>query len=47
MNKNIMPLLLTAIDVVQCVICICHKDTPRAIYWIAAAALTVSTIYMK
>ena len=47
MNKEIMPIILTIIDIIQAIVCISSKDYARFFYWVSAAVLTVSTIYMK
>ena len=47
MTKIYIPYLLAAIDLIQAIVCISHKDYPRFVYWISAGLLTVSTIYFK
>ena len=44
--KWAIPAGLAAFDVVEAVICLAQKDYARAWYWLAAAQITVATIFM-
>lgn len=47
MSKHLIPLMLAAFDLVEALVCLCQRDTARALYWASAALLTFSTTIMK
>jgi hypothetical protein len=47
MNKNILPMVLIIIDLVQSIVCVFHKDFVRALYWLSAGVLTATTMFMR
>lgn len=47
MSKHVIPALLAGADVVAAIICICHKDWARGVYWLSAASITASTIFIR
>lgn len=44
--KDIIPLALATVDVVQGLVCIWKRDVPLAWYWFAAAQITLATVFM-
>jgi len=47
MSKHLIPILLALADLAEAVVCACHRDWPRVLYWASAAAITYSTVLMK
>jgi hypothetical protein len=47
MSKHLIPAMLAAADVVAAIVCACHKDWARTMYWLSAASITASTIFIK
>ena len=47
MSKHLIPAMLAAADVVAAIVCVCHKDWARVVYWLSAASITASTIFIK
>ena len=47
MSKHFLPMVLAGVDVVEALVCLYHRDWPRTLYWLSAAALTYSTVMMK
>ena len=45
MSKAAIPFALATAYSVQAVVCACHRYCARAVYWLAAATLTVSVTY--
>lgn len=45
--KDILPLLLVAVDLVESLVCAWHRDYARAWYWLAAGQITFATVLMK
>ncbi len=45
--ENIFPVVLMIIDMLAAIIYIINKDFARALYWISAAAITLSTLLIK
>lgn len=39
---QILPIAMILLDIGAAVVCLWHKDTRRAIYWMAAAVLNVT-----
>lgn len=46
MSKHATPALLAVADLAAAVVCACHGDWARAMYWTSAALITTSTIIM-
>ena len=44
MNKAAITFALSTADAVQSVVCACHRDWARAVYWLYAAGITASTV---
>ena len=44
MTKAAIPFALATADAVQAVVCACHRDWARAVYWLCAAGITASTV---
>lgn len=47
MSKHLIPALLAVADIAAAIVCACHKDWARAMYWTSAASITTSTIFMR
>jgi hypothetical protein len=45
--KDILPLLLVAVDLVESLVCAWQRDYARAWYWLAAGQITFATVLMK
>lgn len=45
--KDILPLLLVAVDLVESLVCAQQRDYARAWYWLAAGQITFATVLMK
>ena len=45
--KDILPLLLVAVDLVESRVCAWQRDYARAWYWLAAGQITFATVLMK
>ena len=45
--KDILPLLLVAVDLAESFVCAWQCDYARAWYWLAAAQITFATVLMK
>jgi hypothetical protein len=45
--KNILPCVLCLIDIAAAIVCGFDKDWPRVMYWLSAASITASTLWMK
>ena len=46
MSKSVIPFTLATADAVQAVVCAFHCDWARAVYWICAAGITASTVFI-
>ena len=46
MNKSTIPFALATADAVQAVVCAFHRDWARAVYWLCAAGITASTVFI-
>lgn len=46
MNKSAIPFALATADAVQAVVCAFHHDWARAVYWLCAAGITASTVFI-
>ena len=46
MSKAEIPFALATADAVQTVICAFHRDWARAVYWLYAAGITASTVFI-
>ena len=44
MYKHALPIALVVLDIGAAIVYLYHKDYRRAVYWIAAAVLTVTVI---
>ena len=47
MRPEILPIVLMVIDVAAGVTYAIHGDIPRLAYWLSAAAITGSTLFIK
>lgn len=47
MSKHLLPIGLAAFDLIEAAVCAFQRDWARVVYWVSAAALTVSTVAMK
>lgn len=45
--KAVIPVALATADAVQAVVCACHGDWARTVYWACAAGITASTLWMR
>lgn len=43
--KQFFPMILIVLDIAAGVVCACHGDYRRLIYWLAAAVLTASVTF--
>ena len=46
MSKDAIPFALETADAVQAVVCAFHRDWARAVYWLYAAGITASTVFI-
>ena len=46
MSKADIHFALATADAVQAVVCACHRDWARAVYWMCAADITASTVFI-
>ena len=46
MTKEAIPFALATADAVQAVVCAFHRDLARAVYWLCAAGITASTVFI-
>lgn len=46
MSKAAIPFALATADAVQAVVCAFHRDWARAVYWMCAAGITASTVFI-
>jgi hypothetical protein len=44
---KVFPVILAILDVGAAIVSLCQKDYARAIYWLSAAILTTTTLYMR
>lgn len=42
---QILPVAMILLDIGAAVVCLCHKDCRRAVYWTAAAILNASVTF--
>ena len=47
MLAHAFPFLLAVLDVAAAVVYVAKGDPARGVYWISAAILTLSTVYIK
>jgi hypothetical protein len=47
MNPKILPVVLMIIDIAAGAVYLSKGDCPRFVYWIAAATITGSTLFIK
>ena len=45
--KDILALLLVAVDLAESLVCAWQRDYARAWYWLAAGQITFATVLMK
>lgn len=45
MMEKLFPTVLMTLDVLAGVVCLCHGDNKRCVYWLAAATLTATVTY--
>ena len=45
--KDILPLLLVAVDLAESFVCAWQRDYARAWYWLAAGQITFATVLMR
>ena len=45
-SKAAIPFALATADAVQAVVCAFHRDWARAVYWLCAAGITASTVFI-
>lgn len=46
MSKAAIPFALATADAVQAVVCAFQRDWARAVYWLCAAGITASTVFI-
>ena len=46
MTNEAIPFALATVDAAQDVICAFHRDWTRAVYWLYAAGITASTVFI-
>ena len=46
MTKAAIPFALATADAVQAIVCAFHHDWARAVYWLCAAGITASTVFI-
>ena len=46
MSKAAIPFALATVDAFQAVVCACRHDWARAVYWLYAAGITASTVFI-
>ena len=44
-TTQILPSVLMGIDIAAGIVCACHGDVRRAVYWLAAAVLTATVTF--
>lgn len=45
-SKAAIPFTLATADSVQAIVRACHRDWARAVYWLCAAGITTSTVFI-
>ena len=45
-SKAAIPFALATADAAQAVVCACHRDWVRSVYWLCAAGITASTVFI-
>ena len=45
-SKAAIPFALATADAAQAVVCAFHRDWARAVYWMCAAGITASTVFI-
>ena len=46
MSKAAIPFALATADSVQALVCACQRDWASAVYWLCAADITASTVFI-